>query len=413
MLYKRPSYNLNPHATYLIAGGLGGLGRSAALWMAQRGAKHLPLLSRSGATSRAAIDLLADLHNMGVFVQAPRCDVSSYYSLCEVLSEYSKIMPPIQGCIQGTMVLKVYASEPPLFQGNFLTSIQDALFDKMSFEQWSISIKSKVASSRNLHTLLPSDISFFIMLSSLAGVAGSIGQANYAAGNAYQDALARFRVSQGQKGVSLRLGLMGDIGIVAENQEYQDRKDAIVDMAQISEVEFHAILDYYCNPGLSSLSPSASQPLIGMVTPLQLRSRGIDVPYWLQRPTFKGLKDIGVSTQSPASIAEGESIDYLALIEAATGSNEIGDIVVESLVAKLSKALAIPTNDIDTTKSLHAYGVDSLLAVELRNWLAKEMRIDIAVFDIMGAISIISLGALAAKISRGNKLEKSLTDTHK
>ncbi|TVY80408.1 Highly reducing polyketide synthase azaB [Lachnellula suecica] len=378
LLYRRPSYILNPVATYLIAGGLGGLGRSAAIWMAQRGAKNLILLSRSGPASQSAAKLLTELRNIGVRVEAPKCDVSSRDSLKDVLSTFAKSMPPIEGCVQGTMVLK------------------DALFHKMSFEEWNLTTNSKVASTKNLHELLPSDLSFFIMLSSLAGIAGPIGQANYAAGNAYQDALAKFRVSQGQKAVSLRLGLMGDIGIVAEKEEYQDRKDAMVDMAQISEAEFHTLLEYYCNPDLGTLSSVTCQPLIGLVTPMELRSRGFDVPYWMQRPTFRALNQIGLSKSTSVSADPGSAIDYLAKIKAASSTKEIGDIVVEALVGKLSKALAIPTKDIDVTKPLHAYGVDSLLAVELRNWFAKEIKADLAVFDIMGASSIVSVGALAA-----------------
>jgi hypothetical protein len=284
----------------------------------------------------------------------------------------------------------------PIYQGYFLIYTQDALFHNMSFEEWTLSINSKVASSRNLHALLAPNISFFIMLSSIAGLAGTIGQANYAAGNTYQDALAKFRVSQGQKTVSLRLGLMGDIGIVAEKVEYQDRKDATLDMAQVSEAEFHALLDYYCNPNLGCLSSLTSQPLIGMATPIQLRSKGLDVPYWLQRPTFKALNQIGLSTSSSVLTVQGEAINYLAKLKSTKSVNEAGDIVVEALVGKLSKALAIPTKDIDITKPLHAYGVDSLLAVELRNWFAKEVRADVAVFDIMGGSSIVSVGALAA-----------------
>ena len=90
----------------MIAGGLGGLGRSAARWMAGRGARNLILLSRSGPKATAALELLDELRDSGVRVETPLCDVSSAESLSAILKQY-KELPPIKGCLQSTMVLKV------------------------------------------------------------------------------------------------------------------------------------------------------------------------------------------------------------------------------------------------------------------------------------------------------------------
>jgi NADPH:quinone reductase-like Zn-dependent oxidoreductase len=98
---------LRSDATYVIAGGLGGLGRSAAKWMAGKGARHLLLLSRSGPQSESAKTLVRDLERAGVRVAAPTCDVSNEEQLASVLSSCQQTMPPFRGCIQGTMVLRV------------------------------------------------------------------------------------------------------------------------------------------------------------------------------------------------------------------------------------------------------------------------------------------------------------------
>ena len=108
-LEYKPKYQLDACATYLVAGGLGGLGRSAARWMVQRGARYLILLSRSGPGSSAAQNLLSELIARGMKVATPRCDVSSVDSLSEALSICADV-PPIKGCIQGTMVLQVGGS---------------------------------------------------------------------------------------------------------------------------------------------------------------------------------------------------------------------------------------------------------------------------------------------------------------
>ena len=103
----RPSWYFDANATYVISGGLGGLGRSIARWMATRNAKHLILLSRSGPRGEAAISLLQELETKGVEVVAPSCDVSDERALVATLQQFSKRLPPIKGCIQGSMVLKV------------------------------------------------------------------------------------------------------------------------------------------------------------------------------------------------------------------------------------------------------------------------------------------------------------------
>ncbi len=101
----------------MISGGLGGLGRSIARWMMNRGAKNIMILSRSGAQSEAALALLEDLRHGGVNALAPSCDITDETALKDVLARYKDIIPPIRGCIQGSMVLRVsFCIEGPLLQ---------------------------------------------------------------------------------------------------------------------------------------------------------------------------------------------------------------------------------------------------------------------------------------------------------
>ncbi|KAH6676266.1 hypothetical protein B0J14DRAFT_432110, partial [Halenospora varia] len=91
------------------------------------------------------------------------------------------------------------------------------------------------------------------------------------------------------------------------------------------------------------------------------------------------------------------------LFQNATSLDNTGQVVVDGLVKKLSKALSIDAENLDVTKTLQAYGVDSLLAVELRNYFAKEFSADVAVFDITGTASFNEVGALVAKKSQSRK----------
>lgn len=87
-----------------------------------------------------------------------------------------------------------------------LIFFEDAVLEKMTFDDWKLSVEPKVHGSWNLHTLLPQGMDFFICLSSISGIVGSGGQANYAAANTYMDAFVRYRIMRGEKATSLDLG---------------------------------------------------------------------------------------------------------------------------------------------------------------------------------------------------------------
>jgi NAD(P)-dependent dehydrogenase (short-subunit alcohol dehydrogenase family) len=106
-LITRRTWTFDENATYLVAGGLGGIGRSMLRWMATRGAKHLLVPSRSGAASDAASEVVRELSNQGVNVSTPKCDLSSQESVSNMLKDSAETMPPIRGCIVATMVLNV------------------------------------------------------------------------------------------------------------------------------------------------------------------------------------------------------------------------------------------------------------------------------------------------------------------
>jgi hypothetical protein len=100
-------YQFESNASYILAGGLGGLGRSLARWMVSRGAKNLILLSRSGHVTKPVEEMVADLKNSGCNSHIFRCDVADAGRLRDVVTECSKSLPPIRGCIQCSMVLRV------------------------------------------------------------------------------------------------------------------------------------------------------------------------------------------------------------------------------------------------------------------------------------------------------------------
>lgn len=266
----------------------------------------------------------------------------------------------------------------------------------MAIEDFNIAIHPKVTGSWNLHTLLPNKMDFFILLSSCSGVIGLPGQANYACGNTYQDGLAQYRVSNKEKAVSLDLGFLLDVGYVAENESVAEKLNTEAYL-NTNERDLHAILDYYCDPTLPLSSHLHSQVVTGLNVPAELRLKRVEEPFWMGRPMFKHLHQIDAENQDDSSLQSAEAmINYEMLIRAAETLSDVGHIIVDGLQIKLAKILGIEKENIDATRPMHTYGLDSLTAVEIRTWFRTVIGADVMVFEILANEDISSLALIVA-----------------
>ncbi|RYO96509.1 hypothetical protein DL765_011598 [Monosporascus sp. GIB2] len=380
-LIHRRTWGFDGNATYLVAGGLGGVGRSIIRWMASKGARKLLVPSRSGASTKAAIEAVDELIKQGVRIITPKCDIAVANSLQQLLEEYGQITGPIRGCINATMVL------------------QDSVFDNMTRAQWESTIRSKVQSSWNLQAMLPKDLDFFILLSSAAGIVGNPGQSNYAAGCTFQDVLSRYSTCHGQKLLSIDLGPMRTVGSIAENDALKRTFDKYLGLKLIEEKEFLTLLDIFCDPEYrTSTSTTRNQVTMGIVTPADLLLRGTDLPLeHMHRSLFAYFNHARAISSNTSS---ANSVDAAALFRQAETAEEMTKVVTDSLMRKLARALSMQPEDVDEGKPLHLYGVDSLVAVELRNWIAKEFGVDLPVFELMSGRTILAIGQLVTKTSQ-------------
>lgn len=276
----------------------------------------------------------------------------------------------------------------------------------MTHEQWSRTIASKVNTSWNLHQLLPSDLDFFILLSSIVGVYGSAGQSNYAAGCTFQDALARHRTAAGHRGsVSLDLGWMRDDGIVRESADLQRRFVNTAIFNPVATADLLAVLDHYCDPALPPLTLDQSQLILGASTPVQARARGGDSS-WQSRTRLFAAFDVDRATDAPGaskSSAKEDAANAGRLFNQSTDPVERTKIVVTALRGNLARSMGVEIDEIDSDKALGDYGVDSLMAVELRNWIRRDFGVSLAVFEIMqGGRKIKDVGALIEEKKRNS-----------
>lgn len=266
----------------------------------------------------------------------------------------------------------------------------------MSVEDYYTALKPKVHASWNLHDVLPKDMDFFILLSSVSTFIGNVGQSNYNAGNSFQDALARYRVINGFKGTALDLGIILSVGYLAEYGT-SDIINHLRDLGiePIREEEFHAILDEYCNPKLER-QPVIKAQVLFSVQP-QAQGNIAEELGWVCDPVFKHLQHM--RTLGGSAESDGKIINYGSLLAAAESLEAATDIVYEAIVVKLVSTLNISAKEIDPTKPLQVLGVDSLVAVELRTWLLRQLDADIPVFGLMEASSVRALATLIASRS--------------
>jgi hypothetical protein len=308
----------------------------------------------------------------------PACDVTNIASLEKVVKGCELSMPPFKGRIQESMVLKVSSpKEDSRYHKNFdiWTTKQDAIFDNMSFEEWKSSVKPKIQGSWNLHASLPKGMTFFIMLSSIYGIIGSQGQANYVAGNTYQDALARYRAAVASE------------GFLAENEDIAARLGQRTRLPPIRQEELFTLLDHYYDPSLPLPTPLRSQLLTGLEILANIKAKGGGLPHYLHQPLFRHLHQIDSITPTTTS-SSSQTLSYVAQFAAAASLTEAGSIASQALMKKLCKILSVPEEEMGADKPMHLYGVDSLIAMELRNWFTKEFSADIAIFENLGGATL-------------------------
>lgn len=232
---------------------------------------------------------------------------------------------------------------------------------------------------------------FFVLMSSVSGIMGVVSDSGYAAGNTFEDGLARYRVGIGEKAVSLDLGLFLTAGYLKENPESRELFLSKTVLNEIQESHLHALLDTYCDPTQGPISMQESQVVVG-ITPSRQKLK-TNKAEWLDRPLFRHLSLTDDSTESRGN--SEDSSNLAALFAGASSTEEATAIAMRATREKLSIMMSTPVDEIDTDKPIHQYGVDSLAGVELRNWFARELRADLAMFDILGGASLASVVTLA------------------
>lgn len=250
--------------------------------------------------------------------------------------------------------------------------------------------------------MLPPDLDFFITLSSVSNIVGNAGQANYCAGNSFQDALCEYRRSLGLRGTSISLGSMTNIEDARSNSFWND---LLVNSPHLRSFQFKES-DFWCvlKACIRGTAYQGVPVHHSVITSIKDDLEPATATWANDRKFELRLKPSReIQTTTADNNASGKDSSPGAQLESARNGSEAATIVESAIRRKLADSMSMHPEQIDSDKPLQSYSVDSLKAVQVRNWMFKELKAEISIFDILGQMSI---SKMAVKIVMESKLVK-------
>ena len=268
----------------------------------------------------------------------------------------------------------------------------------MPYSEWLNQMGAKTHGAWNLHQALPKGLDFFMMGSSVGGILGGLSLVAYSTANSYLDGIAKYRISQGEKAMSMDFGPVENVGRLAELQDVFERFILGGKYVPLLEDEILASSDRACDPDLQLTSLRECQPIVGVQIPAKILANGFEMPESMRQPLWYHMLQVKseVSGSSTDLVVEQQQ-DLAAQVDNAASVDEEGSIIALALKKRVASTVAIDEEKLDIHQPMHTYGVDSLTAVDLRNWFTKKLGVDVAVFEILGDVTFTEIGQLVAK----------------
>ncbi|KAE8135205.1 hypothetical protein BDV38DRAFT_294724 [Aspergillus pseudotamarii] len=403
---ETPTPSFRHDRAYLLVGGMGGLGQAIARWMTTHGAKHIIFLSRSAGTSEEDRSFIQELNLMGCKVQAWAGDVSDPAVVKNAIDEAPM---PIAGVMQMAMVL------------------HDVGALDMDLEAYQKVIRPRVKGTWNIHNALPNEeLEFFVLFSSACGMVGYYGQANYAASNTFLDAFAQYRHNLGLPASVMDIGAVNDVGYISRTPAAKDGMLASAGHL-ITEQEFLDTLQL-------TIARSSKPPSSSPARPKAPGSRGIHfnnpsqvvqtlecrLPImhpenniiWKRDPRmaiYRNIETVSVQSQSTSSGLKSFLLDVNAdpsLLSQPSAAEFLAGQIRDRVATFLMRRE--DDEPLDLGLSLSESGVDSLVAIEVRNWWKQSLGVEVSVLELKDSGSMLRLGGLAAKRLREKMADKPL-----
>jgi microcystin synthetase protein McyG len=345
---RRPSSNavFRADATYLITGGLTGLGLLAARWMVERGARHLLLTGRRAPDSAALREFEA-LKELGATIVVERADVADRDRLAELLHGIDGSRP-LAGVIHSA------------------GTVDDAVLTHQTWDRFQSVMAAKVHGTWNLHVLTSTTpLDFFVLFSSAAGFLGSGGQANHAAVSAFMGSVAHYRRSVGLPALTINWGPWREVGYAARAGVVDRMQNHGID--SIGPAEGFEVLEYLFG---TAATQAAAIPI---------RWNQFGAGCQVDVPSLRRMATAQASESSPAATPEvSNERNWKELLDNAAPAGRL-PLLLEYMSAQAARVLRLGSLTVDAAQPLSDLGLDSLMAVELKNRIELELGIAIPV----------------------------------
>jgi len=351
---------LTSDATYLVTGGLSGFGLATAQWFAERGARHLVLIGRSGASTEEARTAVAALTDNGVEVVIATVDVTDENAVRTMFEDVGKSMPPLRGIVHCAMML------------------DDSVVSNLNAERMQRVLAPKVVGAWNLHTITREmDLDFFVMYSSFASLIGNPGQGNYAAANTFLDELCQYRRALGLPALTVNWGAIADVGVVARSGDLQG---------------------HFKRLGIIPLPPKKGLAILGQLIRRDLVQSAVsppaDVGRWIQffpagrAPRFTLIAEAAPSSGDGLGGREGDNIRNRILN---ADDEQRYEVLEDHLRQALAAVLGASPDKLDAEQPLIEMGIDSLMTIEIATLIQTDLGIEVPPIKFMEGISLAGL----------------------
>ncbi len=377
-LAKVQALDLSPNASYLVTGGLGDLGLQIARWMAERGAKHLVLMGRTALPPRNAWHTLAadsramqqvqtihDLEAAGVAVHLAVADVANVEQLTAALCAVNQAgLPPIRGVIHAAGVIH----QQPLSELTLATLRDD--------------FRPKVQGSWALHrTLADQPLDFMVFFSSGSALLSPAFLSSYAAANTFLDSFAHYRRGLGLPALSINWGFWSDVGMAARRNQHPEHTLTPRGMGSFTPAEGLDVMQRLMQQELTQIA----------VMPVNWREWVRYHPSARNAPFLEHVV-AAAQVEQPEPHTTRSQLSRTALLQAdAADVPQLLESYLRSLVARV---LRQSEAKLKADQPLTAFGMDSLMALEMKNGIETDLGLTVSVVYILQGPSITQFVAL-------------------
>lgn len=354
------------NGTYLITGGMGGLGLTVARWMVEQGARNLVLVGRR-APSDGTLGHIRQIEELGAKIVLVQADIAQEDQVRAVLDQISQTLPPLRGIIHAAGVL------------------DDGVLLRQFWERFVKVMDAKVQGTWNLHNLTR-DLSLdcFVLFSSLSALIGTPGQANYAAANAFLDGFAYYRRTQGLPALSINWGPWAEVGMAAASGSRSEERRASQGIAAFSPPE-----------GTRALGQTLAQHLTQVAVVQVDWAQFLDMLSSEKRTLFAELVDTAAGQHEHPGVAQAVLPERLE--RALPGARQ--DIVFDYIHHEVANVLGLESPTLlQPYQKFFEAGMDSLMAVELKRRLESASGCSLPTTVIFNYPTVESLAVYLSQV---------------